>query len=290
MDDVVAVMEAAGVRAGRHVRAAGWWGDGGAVPATHPERTTALLLYEASRGLVGADYASAPRREEREGIGRNRIGRTGRRRRVVPERRRATRGCKSGTGRLERLSASPGTRSKLMRMNAEIECGPSIPSIQMPTLVLHRAARRDGRCPSLAVSGRAHPGGQFVELPGDGGAWFGSDTMRKKDEIEEFSPVCVPFKSGPDPGNGDVLDIVDSTSRAAELGEESWRDLLDLIDRSIARTGPLPRPQRQLRWGTRHTPAPSGARPRSETRRVHQFGLRDARRLRAPARGESETT
>ena len=43
-------------------------------------------------------------------------------------------------GRLERLAASPGTATKLMLMNGQVDVRAVLPTIQAPTLVLHRAA------------------------------------------------------------------------------------------------------------------------------------------------------
>ena len=85
-----------------------------------------------------------------------------------------------------RMGASPGAAVALTRMNAQIDVRPILPSIQVPTLVIHRM---DDRC--LLVEEGRHmaeliPGAKFVELPGADHLPFVGDAEAILDEIEEF--------------------------------------------------------------------------------------------------------
>src|SRR5262249_3637736 len=129
--------------------------------------------------------------------------------------------------RFERLGASPSGVMDLMRMNSEIDVRNVLPAIRVPTLVLHRM--EDSRVPVLSARYLAQhiPGAKLVEVPGvDHAPWTG-DVDRTIDEIEEFLTG-----SRPPPETNRVLatvlftDIVDSTKRAAEVGDRAWRELI----------------------------------------------------------------
>jgi hypothetical protein len=85
-----------------------------------------------------------------------------------------------------RMGASPGAALALTRMNAEIDIRDILPSIRVPTLVLHR---RHDRCLKVEegryVSSRI-PGALFVELPGEDHLPFVGDQELMLDEIERF--------------------------------------------------------------------------------------------------------
>src|SRR5205823_10068963 len=113
------------------------------------------------------------------------------------------------------------------RMNAEIDVRPLLPSIRVPTLVLHRAG--DQVIPVAAGRYLAEhvPDASFVELPGDDHLpWIG-DTDAVLGEIQEF---LTGVRSGAEPNRmlATVLftEIVGSTARAAALGDTAWTDLL----------------------------------------------------------------
>ena len=144
-------------------------------------------------------------------------------------------------GRNERLGASPAAVTALMRMNSQIEISGILPAVRVPTLVIHRTGDK-----TVSVEGgrdvAAHiPGARLVELPGvDHLFYVGENADEISDAIEEFltgsrAPVAV------DRVLATVLftDIVGSTERAAALGDQRWRDLLDkhhaTIRRNLAR-------------------------------------------------------
>ena len=128
-----------------------------------------------------------------------------------------------------------------MRMNSQIDISDIVPTIRVPTLVIHR---RDDA--GINVEGGRYlaeriPGARYIELPGkDHLPWVGDNAMEIADNIEEFltgtrAPVTV------DRVLATVLftDIVNSTEKAAALGDRRWRDLLDnhhaTIRRNLAR-------------------------------------------------------
>jgi class 3 adenylate cyclase len=239
MDDVVAVMDAAGSE-----RAAVFaMLEGGAMAAlfaaTHPERTTALVLYEAQPRMSWApDYEWAMRREERESHVKNgglaNWGDGSRIAALSPSTAANTR-LREWYARLERLAASPGTAAKLTMMNAEVDVRAVLPSIQVPTLVLHRASDlfidiRHSRYLTEHI-----PGARLVELPGEEALGFGDDTASELDEIEEFLTGTRPAQD-PERILATVMfsDIVDSTQRAAELGDRRWRELLQSMEGAVS--------------------------------------------------------
>jgi class 3 adenylate cyclase len=236
MDDVVAVMDAAGAE-----RAAVFaWLEGGAMgalfAATHPERTRALVLYEAMPRMSWApDYDWAMRREEREEQLRRPWGEGSLLESLSPSAAGNER-LRQWFARLERLAASPGTAAKLQMMNAEVDVRAVLPSIQVPTLVMHRAGDRFVDIRHSIYLADHIPGARFVELPGNEVFSFNNDAEMLIDEIEEF---LTGARHAPHAERvlATVMfsDIVDSTRRAAELGDRRWRELIDSMERSVMR-------------------------------------------------------
>jgi class 3 adenylate cyclase len=236
MDDVVAVMDAAGSE-----RAAVFaWLEGGAMAAlfaaTHPERTRALVLYEAMPRMSWApDYDWPPTREEREAALRAPWGDGSRIFGLAPSAASNPR-LVEWFGRLERLAASPGTAAKLMMMNADVDVRAVLPSISVPTLVLHREGERFIDIRHSRYLAEHIPGARYIELPGAEVFSFGSEGDQLLDEIEEFLTGARQA-----PHLERVLatvmfaDIVDSTRTAADLGDRRWRDMLGSIEASVMR-------------------------------------------------------
>jgi pimeloyl-ACP methyl ester carboxylesterase/class 3 adenylate cyclase len=133
--------------------------------------------------------------------------------------------------RVERQSATPGAATALIRMAAAIDVSAVLPSVSVPTLVLHRTAD-----PSLRVEGgralaAGIPGARLVELSGVGHIpWFGHSGAIL-DEIEEFL-TGARRQPAPERVLATVLfaDIVSSTEHAVGLGDSGWRLLLDRFD------------------------------------------------------------
>jgi class 3 adenylate cyclase len=237
MDDVVAVMDAVGSERAAVVAML----EAGAMAclfaATHPERTRALVLYQAMPRMSKApDYDWPLAREEREGnveVLRSDWG-TGTWVLGLSADMEKDQSLRSWAAKLERLAASPGTAAALFRMNSDVDVRPVLPTIQAPTLVLDRPA--DSWLDSRHARYLADhiPGARLVELPGDHTLPFGPGQDELVDEVEEF---LTGARQAPDPERvlATVMfsDIVDSTRRAAEMGDRRWRGLLEAMDGNI---------------------------------------------------------
>lgn len=144
--------------------------------------------------------------------------------------------------RLQRNSVRQGAMGHYYRQTLLSDVGDVIPKIACPTLVMNR---RGNRVVLLAQSkdvAARIADARFVELPGEDHLLFSQDIDRVADEIEEF---LTGTRTGKDPDRllTTLLftDIVDSTTRAAEMGDRRWRDLLDqhhhLVRRELGRFG-----------------------------------------------------
>jgi class 3 adenylate cyclase/alpha-beta hydrolase superfamily lysophospholipase len=245
MDDVRAVMDAAG-----STRAALFGvSEGGPLSAlfaaTYPMRTSALIMYGAyAKWIRDADYPWAPSREDHEAAFKayeehwgTPIGL-----KVLAPSVASDERWRQWWGQHQRLSASPGAGVTLYRMNVEIDIRQILPTIRVPTLILHRL----GDC-LMNPAGAKYMAGQipdakYVELPGeDHIAWIGEVDILLA-EIQEFVTGVRPA-SEIDRILATVLfvDIVGSTDRAAALGDARWRDLMNnyqqQVGKEVARLG-----------------------------------------------------
>jgi class 3 adenylate cyclase len=113
-------------------------------------------------------------------------------------------------------------------MNTQLDVRDVLPSIQAPTLVLHRTNDRDVKVEEGRWIASQIPGATFVELPGDSHTLWAGNTDEVVDEIEEF---LTGARRGPEPDRvlATVLftDIVGSTEQATKLGDRRWRGLLE---------------------------------------------------------------
>jgi pimeloyl-ACP methyl ester carboxylesterase len=170
LDDVRAVMEAAG---SQHAVLLGV-SEGGPLctlfAATYPEKTDALIMIGSyARRLADVDYPWGLSRDVHEQFCRSLLAQWGGPVGLADRApsRQDDAGFRDWWATYLRMGASPGAAVALTRMNAEIDVRDVLPSIQAPTLVLHRTGDR-----ALAVEGgrylAAHiPGAKMVELPGD---------------------------------------------------------------------------------------------------------------------------
>jgi class 3 adenylate cyclase len=237
MDDVRAVMDAAGSE-----RAALFgYSEGGPLSvlfaATYPDRVTALVLYGtyAKRRDPDEDYPWAPTWEARQTYSEElerEWGWESDMQRMSPSADEAMARWWSSRAR---AAASPGAARDLILMNSNIDVRALLPAVRVPTLVLHRSGDRDSRPEEgRYIAGRI-PGARFVELPGVD--HFPSiDADQILDEVQEF---LTGVRRGPDPDRvlATVLftDIVGSTDHAAELGDRRWRELLDAHGAAVRR-------------------------------------------------------
>jgi pimeloyl-ACP methyl ester carboxylesterase len=241
MDDVRAVMDAAGSE-----RAALFgYSEGGNMStlfaATYPERTIALVTFGIfAKRIWSPDYPWAPTPEQREHEYEHVEREWGGEMDLSQLAPSADEAFKRWLATYFRRSASPGAAVALLRMNTEIDIRSVLPTVRVPTLVLHRVGDLDAKIEEGRWIAAQIPGARLVELPGvDHVPWVG-DQDSVLDEIEEF---LTGIRRGPEPDRvlATVLftDIVGSTERAAELGDRRWGDLLgahhDRVRRQLAR-------------------------------------------------------
>ena len=141
--------------------------------------------------------------------------------------------------KLERLSSSPGARKAMTRQNALIDVRPILPSIRVPTLVLHRRNDALIRIENGRYLAERIPGAKLIEYDDCADHLiFGGDVRRIVSDIREF----VVGSSPQQPDDVDrilatvlMTDIVDSTRRLGEVGDRSWTSLLDEHDTTSQR-------------------------------------------------------
>jgi class 3 adenylate cyclase len=132
-----------------------------------------------------------------------------------------------------RYGASPGMLEALYRMNREIDVRHVLPAVRVPTLVLHGTEDQLVPVEVGAYTAQRIPSARLVEIPGAGHLALGDPVVRITAEIEEF--LTDVWQAGgweeaePDRMLATVLftDIIDSTTKAIELGDRGWRDLLE---------------------------------------------------------------
>jgi class 3 adenylate cyclase len=229
--DVRAVMDAAG---SARATICGW-SEGGPMSlmfcATYPERTSALVLCGSFARLQGEAWAVD---EERWNAFLQRLQDHWGQGVLVPinaPSRRDDEAFVQWFGRLERASASPGAIVALMRANYGIDVRHVLPTIQAPTLILHRVGDKTVPVQAGRDLARSIHGAKYVELPGDDHLLqaFDQHTLDLLiDEIEEF---VTGARTGPEPDRVLVTvmftDIVRSTERVAAVGDRRWRELLE---------------------------------------------------------------
>lgn len=226
MDDVRAVMDVVGTERAALLGIS----EGGPLAmlfaASHPERCQALVLYgtfsrfaywirspeqlEAFIGYIDRDWGTGATLA-----------------RFAPSRQGDV-AFQQYWGRFERLGASPAAAIALMRMNSQIDVTEILPSIRVPTLVIHRTGDGVVNVEGGRLLANQIRGARYVELPGiDHLPSVGDNADEIIDLIQQFltgSRSSAP----PDRVLATVVftDIVGATEKAAALGDRRWRDLL----------------------------------------------------------------
>lgn len=189
LDDVRAVMEAAGSERAVVMGVS----EGGPLcslfAATYPDRTQALVMIGSyARRLWDLDYPWGPSREEHLRFCQTIIddwgGPVG-----LEERAPSKMGdpaFREWWASYLRMGASPGAAVALTRMNAEIDIRAVLPSIRVPTLVVHRTGDRCLKVDEGRYLASHIPGARFIELPGDDHLPFVGDQDGMLAEIERF--------------------------------------------------------------------------------------------------------
>lgn len=205
--------------------------------ATYPERTSALIMSSCyAKWIRDEDYPWAPTRQEHEAafIAYEKNWGTPIGFKTVAPSVASDESCRNWWARNLRLGASPGAGIALYRMNIEIDIRALLPTIRVPTLILHREGDRLINVGNSRYMASRIPNAKYVELGGvDHLPWFGdSDTVL--DLIQEFLTGMRPIE-GKDRVLCTVLfiDIVESTERALSMGDSRWRDLLHTFQQDV---------------------------------------------------------
>jgi class 3 adenylate cyclase len=139
--------------------------------------------------------------------------------------------------RMERLGQPPDQAATVIRRTLMMDVRDLLPSLRVPTLVLHRRGDRWIRVEAGRYLGASIPGAKYVELPGDDHLFFVGDADAVVDEVEEF------LTGGHQAPEGEVVtatilftDIVSSTEQSARLGHRRWSRLSEDHDAMVRST------------------------------------------------------
>lgn len=130
-----------------------------------------------------------------------------------------------------RAAASPGTIASLAAMNREVDVRHVLPAVRVPTLLIHAVEE-----PAWPIGGARYlaeqiPGARLVEIPGKS-LLDGAGLEQTLDETDLFLRGVWESGSWHEPEPDRVLatvlftDIVGSSERATSLGDRAWQELL----------------------------------------------------------------
>jgi class 3 adenylate cyclase len=193
--------------------------------ATHPSRTTALLVLEGRAGSQRVDAVVDFRSVMAAKWG------TGELMPLMNPDMPWNEEIRASWGRHERLAASPREFSLIMPALIGGDVRALLPTIRVPTLVVHHSDSQIFPTDHVKYVADHIPGAKYVEVPGRNLLHFVEPWRDSFQEIAEFLTGHQP-EVADDRVLATVLftDIVDSTRRAAEMGDRDWRALLDAHD------------------------------------------------------------
>lgn len=237
--DAVAVMDAAGMERTALVAISEGGPAAVMLAASHPARVSALALYGTYARITRTDGYP-------EGLDPDRLRRTWMARTeewgnpdaldfFAPEMRTDPE-LRDWWGRILRSGVSPGVVRTLGEMYEHLDVRSLLDSVHAPTVVVCRSGDRVVPPRLSAALAGGIPGAVGVEVPGDAHLFCAGDVDQIIDPIEELL-TGRPAKPEPERSLATVLfvDLVDSTARAAELGDRRWRALLERFGRLAAR-------------------------------------------------------
>jgi pimeloyl-ACP methyl ester carboxylesterase/DNA-binding winged helix-turn-helix (wHTH) protein len=239
MDDVRAVMDAVGSERAALCGVS----EGGPMcslfAATYPEKTLALVMIGTyAKRIRDAEYPWGPTAEQREQffeVMRKQWGGP-----VGIEERAPSVAhdpqFRDWWATYLRMGASPGAAVALTQMNAEIDVRNVLPSIRVPSLVIHRSEDQCLKVEEGRFVAERIPGAKFVELPGDDHLPFVGDQDAILDEVEEFL-TGVRHHVEPDTVLATVMvaRMVGIKERAQNLGPERWSEWLRRLHTHITK-------------------------------------------------------
>jgi class 3 adenylate cyclase len=197
--------------------------------ATHPSRTAALVVLEGNANPM-VERTDGIDLEEVIAAGAAAWG-TGEYEHVMNPDIPWNEEIRATWARQERLAASPGTFALMTPLVAEMDVRAVLPAIRVPTLVVQHADD-PFILPAMGKYVADHiSGAKYVELPGRNMYHFVEPWRESFREIAAFLTGQQP-EVADDRVLATVLftDIVDSTRRAAQIGDRDWHALLDAHD------------------------------------------------------------
>jgi class 3 adenylate cyclase len=237
MDDVRAVMDAVGSNRAAIVSMGTGVPMGVLFAATYPDRTSALVLLRGyAREMWAPDYPWGWTVERQRGLieayqllffaSREEAGEALRAFGFVYD--------EDDLEYFRRAAVTPGTLSAIGAMNREVDVRHVLPSVRVPTLLVHSAEETAGAYPigGARLMAERIPGARLVELPGDNILAVES-LERALDETSRFLRGVWEAGRWEETETDRVLatvlvtDIVGSSERAAALGDRGWRELLE---------------------------------------------------------------
>lgn len=238
MEDIRAVMDAVGTETAAVFGVA----RGGAMTmlfaATYPERVSALVLYASNvKTTWSEDWPYGRTAEEADEFFRtytDHFGTGENLRLQAPGNWNEP--YQRWWARFERLIASKSGFRELGTVFREIDVRAVVPAIQAPTLLLHRVGDPVVPIGMTRWLGETIPHATLVELSGNDHVVFLGDADALVDEVEEF---LTGARHAPETDRvlATILftDLVGATERAAALGDQRWRELLELHHRTVRR-------------------------------------------------------
>ena len=235
MDDVSAVMDAVGIERAVIFGAS----EGGSLAtlfaASHPERSQALIIFGGF-----AQFSSwIPTQEALDRFIHyidNDWG-SGESMPIFAPTKKGDLAFQQWWGKFERLGANPAAAINLIRMNSQIDIADILTSINVPTLVMHRKDDISVDVEAGRLLAERIPNAKYVELSGaDHLPFVGDNSYQILDEIERFLTGETSLPNFERTLATVVFtDMVDSTAKAEELGDQAWGDLQDLHDMAVRR-------------------------------------------------------
>jgi class 3 adenylate cyclase len=230
MDDVRAIMDEIGSRSAALMGFSEGCPMGVLFAATYPERVSHLALFGGfarAADRMPADVWEASLVERIKNWGTGEMLKT-----VAPSQATSPHAI-TQFGKFQRLSSPPGAFKTILTLNRQIDVTSILPTVRVPTLVLHRQTDAQVTVAHGRNLAAQIPGAKYIEYPGRDHLFWTGDTEAVLGDIEEF---ITGHRDSTSTDLERVLstvlftDIVDSTRNAAQVGDLRWRQLLDNHD------------------------------------------------------------
>jgi class 3 adenylate cyclase/pimeloyl-ACP methyl ester carboxylesterase len=228
-DSITAVLDDLGSREAVLVAFGGAIASAALFAATHPSRTTALVVLEGYANPI-VERTDGFNSEELLAAMASMWG-TGETQHVINPDMPWNEEIRATWARHDRLAASPATYSLVLPLLTEVDVRAVLPTVRVPTLVVQHADNPITPAEWGKYVADHIPGGKYVELPGRNMYHFVEPWRDSFQEIAEFL-TGQQAEVADDRVLATVLftDIVDSTRRAVEIGDRDWHALLDAHD------------------------------------------------------------